>query len=319
MDLSILIPARNEQFLARTIEDILKHNEGDTEIIAVLDGAWTAPPIEDSDRVTLIYNPQPIGQRAATNQAARLSRAKYIMKCDAHCSFGQGFDVNLMAEIDYDWTVIPEQRNLHAFDWRCLGCGKQTYQGPYPTECGGCDNTNDFEMVMVWKPRAHTRNRHFRFDNTLHFQYWREYKKRPEARGQITDTMSLLGACWLMHRKRYWELGGCDEAHGSWGQMGTEIACKSQLSGGRLVCNRATWYAHLFRTQKGFGFPYPNPGVEKARAYSRWLWLDGNWGGTVHPLSWLLDKYWPVPDWTDEDLTRQRDRERHRVLHPQPA
>ena len=35
MDLSILIPARNEMFLRRTIEDILEHMEGDTEIIAV--------------------------------------------------------------------------------------------------------------------------------------------------------------------------------------------------------------------------------------------------------------------------------------------
>ena len=37
-DLSILIPARNEQFLKRTIDDILENIEADTEIIAVLDG-----------------------------------------------------------------------------------------------------------------------------------------------------------------------------------------------------------------------------------------------------------------------------------------
>jgi len=35
-DLSILIPARNEMFLARTIEDILKNSEGKTEVIFVL-------------------------------------------------------------------------------------------------------------------------------------------------------------------------------------------------------------------------------------------------------------------------------------------
>ena len=44
-DLSILIPARNEMFLARTIEDILTNIEGNTEIIAILDGCWADPPI----------------------------------------------------------------------------------------------------------------------------------------------------------------------------------------------------------------------------------------------------------------------------------
>ena len=95
-DLSILIPARNEMFLARTIEDILNNIEGNTEIIAVMDGYWTDPPIPQHERVTVIYNPESIGQRAATNQAAKLSKAKYLMKCDAHCAFDKGFDVKMI-------------------------------------------------------------------------------------------------------------------------------------------------------------------------------------------------------------------------------
>ena len=310
MQLSILIPARNEQFLSRTIDDILQHIEADTEIIAVLDGNWPEPPIQDHPRVTLIHHARSIGQRAATNEAARFSNAEFIMKCDAHCSFDQGFDVKLMADIEPDWTMVPQQRNLHAFNWRCNRCGDEVYQGPYPTECEQCENDTDFEQVIVWQPRANTRNSFMLFDSDLRFGYWREYKRRPEAKPDVTDTMSLLGACWLMHRSRFWELGGCDEAHGSWGQMGTEIACKSQLSGGRLVVNKRTWFAHLFRTRKEFSFPYPNPGTSKARAYSKWLWLENNWPQAIHPLSWLVEKYWPVPGWTDEDLQAQRGRER---------
>jgi len=34
-ELSILIPARSEIFLTRTIEDILQHIEADTEMIAM--------------------------------------------------------------------------------------------------------------------------------------------------------------------------------------------------------------------------------------------------------------------------------------------
>ena len=95
-DLSILIPARNEEFLARTVADILEHIEGDTEIIAVLDGAWADPPVPDDDRVNLIHHSQSVGQRAATNEAARMSEARYVMKVDAHCAFDQGFDVKMM-------------------------------------------------------------------------------------------------------------------------------------------------------------------------------------------------------------------------------
>ena len=39
-----------------------------------------------------------------------------------------------------------------------------------------------------------------------------------------------------------------DERHGSWGQFGTELACKAWLSGGEMVTSTKTWCAHLFRT-----------------------------------------------------------------------
>ena len=90
MDLSILIPARNEEFLKRTVEDILANIEGNTEIIVVLDGYKTDVPKDK--RIRVIYNPESVGQRAGTNQACKLSKAKYIMKCDAHCAFDKGFD-----------------------------------------------------------------------------------------------------------------------------------------------------------------------------------------------------------------------------------
>lgn len=298
-DLSILIPARNEMFLGRTIQSILEAREGNTEVIAVCDGNWPDPPITDHPNVHLIYHSQSIGQRAATNEAARLSKAKFIMKCDAHCAFDKGFDIKLMREFEYNWTVVPRMYNLHAFDWKCNKCGHQTYQGGQPTKCEKCDNTTDFERFMIWKHREHKRSDFARFDRSLHFQYWGDYGKRPEAQGDIADLMCFVGACWMMHRERYWELGGLDEKHGSWGQMGVEISCKSWLSGGRQVVNKRTWFAHLFRTQPGFGFPYPMSGrdVDKARAYSKWLWEEGNWPLAKHKLSWLIEKFAPVPEW----------------------
>lgn len=298
-DLSIIIPARNEEFLSRTIEDILAHARGDTEIIVICDGNWPDPPIQDHPRVTLIHHAESIGQRAATNEGAGLSKAEFIMKCDAHCAFAKGFDVELMKNCEPDWTVIPRMYNLHAFDWVCQ-CGDRTYQGPKIDKCEECGGT-DIKRDIVWKRRRGTKVDFAYFNNELKFTYWRDYKHRPEAKGDIVDVMSSVGACWMMQRKRFVEIGGMDESHGSWGQMGVELACKSWLSGGRQVVNKKTWFAHLFRTRKGFGFPYPNPGVSKARKRSRDLWFNSKWPLAKHDLQWLVDKFAPVPTWDEAE------------------
>ena len=300
-DLSVLIPSRNEMFLKNTIDNILENIEADTEVIAVCDGAWSDPPLKQHPRVHLLYYPNSIGQRAATNQAAKISTAKFIMKTDAHCAFDKGFDVKLMSDCEYDWTVIPRMYNLHAFDWKCKKCGHQWMQGPKLTNCEKCNNSNpnNFERVIIWQPKWRKRTDFARFDSDLHFQYWADYKNRPEAQGDIADVMCCVGACWFMHRERYWDIGGLDEGHGSWGQMGVEIACKSWLSGGRQVVNKKTWFSHLFRTQPGFGFPYPNPGIDQARKHSRELWNNNKWPKSKYPLAWMLDKFAPIPDWHD--------------------
>jgi len=316
-DLSIVIPARNEEFLQITIESILKTFKSDFEIIAILDGYWPDPPIQDHPRVTLIHHSQSIGQRAATNEGVRLSTAKYILKSDAHCTFDEGFDAKMIApyeafEIEKDVTSVARMYNLHAFNWKCLACGEITYQGPPPEKCAKCDTpggdrveganpprTANYERQMVWAPRLTRKTDFARFDNTLHFQYWGSYGKRPHTDTDIADLMCCVGACWMMPRERYFEIDGMDERHGSWGQMGVELACKSWLSGGRQIVNKRTWFSHLFRTQPGFGFPYPNPGIEKARVHSRHLWFDGKWEKAKLPLSWLIEKFAPVPDWDD--------------------
>src|SRR5450830_959480 len=121
-DLSILIPSRNEMFLQKTIENILANIEADTEIIAILDGAPANPPIPQNERVNVISLPESIGQRASTNMAAKLSRAKYIMKVDAHCGFDKGFDRKMLeafAITGDNVTMVPIMRNLWAYDWKC--------------------------------------------------------------------------------------------------------------------------------------------------------------------------------------------------------
>lgn len=302
-DLSILIPARNEMFLALTVENILKNIEGNTEIIAVMDGYWANPPITQHERVTVIHNKENIGQRAATNQAAKLSKAKYVMKCDAHCSFDKGFDVKMMKEMKDDWTMVPLMKNLHAFDWVCPD-GHRRYQGPSGPckECG-----KETKRDILWHAKKSPNSVSYCFDSTPHFQYFGEYAKRPEGQGDITETMSLQGSCWMLTRDKYWELNICDEAFGSWGSQGIEVAAKTWLSGGRVVVNKKTWYGHMFRTQGGdFGFPYhmSRKVQETAKSFAKDLFFNDKWDKQVRPLSWLVERFWPVKGWSKEDLEK---------------
>ena len=221
MDLSILIPARNEMFLSKTVENALANITGDTEIIVVLDGTPANPPVPDDPRVTIIYHQESIGQRAATNDAARLSSAKYIMKVDAHCAFDEGFDTKMIESMQDNWTMVPLMKNLHAFDWVCTKCGNRRYQGKSSEEdkargltpdkkgkcpkCGGVEN-----MDILWKEKKSPNSTSYCFDSEPHFQYFKEFAKRAEGKGDITPTMSLQGSCFMLTREKYWELNICD-------------------------------------------------------------------------------------------------------------
>ncbi len=319
-ELSILIPARNEMFLAKTIEDILGHIEADTEVIAVLDGEWAKPEILQHERVNVIYLPEAVGQRAATNIACKASRAKYIMKVDAHCSFDQGFDrkmIEAFKETGDNVTMVPTMRNLWAFDWKCYKCGWKKYQGPTPEKCEQCGDTTKMRRKMIWVGKERPQSNSYSFDSAPHFQYFNEYTKRPEYKKDLeatglTETLSLQGSCFMLTREKYWELNICDESVGNWGNQGIEVALKTWLSGGRVLVNHKTWYAHMFRTQGGdFGFPWPNSGRETEKTKQKvWeFFFNTTWSKQVHPVSWALEKFWPVPGWTEETLNELKKKE----------
>lgn len=269
--LSVIIPSRNEKYLEKTIREVLTKARGEIEVLPVLDG-WIPDPqiITNDDRVRFIHNPEAIGQRQSINKAAREAKGKYIMKLDAHCSLDEGFDVKLAADCEYDWTVIPRMYNLD---------------------------------VKTWLPKLKKRTDYmyigFNEKNQLRSLYYsgNEWKRQHRKTEELDDTMGCMGPCFFMHKDRFWELGGCDEGHGSWGSQGIEVACKAWLSGGRLVVNKKTWFAHWFRAGDG-GFPYPisQSDVDGARIYAENLWLQDKWPLQKRQFGWLLEKFNP-PGW----------------------
>lgn len=321
MELSILIPARNEMFLEKTIENILENIEANTEVIALLDGQWANPAIPQHPRVNVIYVPESIGQRAGTNMAAKLSKAKYLMKVDAHCAFDKGFDrkmIEFMEEHGDTTTAVPIMRNLWAFDWKCYHCGWKKYQGPTPQKCESCGKTDKIRRKMMWVGKHNPQSWSYCFDADPHFQYFEDWKHRPGIRDKAnsegwSETMSLQGSCFMATREKYWELKLSDEDLGNWGNQGIEVACKTWLSGGRVLVNHRTWYAHMFRTQGGdFGFPYHQSGKHVSRTKRRtWeLFKDKKFHKQIHPVSWLVEKFWPVKGWTEEALNKLKEAEK---------
>ncbi|HUV42439.1 MAG TPA: glycosyltransferase [Patescibacteria group bacterium] len=315
-DLSILIPARNEEFLENTIEDILKNIEADTEVIAVLDGQWANSPIEQHDRVSLIYVNPAIGQRAAQNLACRLSRAKYVMKLDAHCSFDKGFDrkmIEAFRKVDEKVVMLPVMRNLWAYDWKCYKCGKRVYQDREP-KCPACGNKMKKKMLWIGKERPQSDS--YCFDAQPTFAYFGEYRRRPEYKKDkkekgLTEIMSIQGSCFMCLRQLYWDWNLCDETLGNWGHQGIEVACKTWLKGGRVLVNHQTWYAHMFRTKNAtFSFPWPASGKDQHEVRKKvWEQILKGLPDQKHPVSWLVEKFWPVKGWTDEDLKKLKTKE----------
>jgi hypothetical protein len=103
---------------------------------------------------------------------------------------------------------------------------------------------------------------------------------------------------------------GMDEAnYGPFNHEAQEISNAAWLSGGRVVVNKLTWYAHYHKGNKGKGYGFSNAQYkaftahkEKARRYAIDYWLTTQ--DYEHDFEWLINRFWPVPTWPDDWKTR---------------
>jgi len=277
-DLSIIIPAANEEFLQKTIDSIYATAKGDIEIIAITEGY--DPILYGDKRLRIIHNPTPLGQRQAINQGVAYARGRFIFKLDAHCSLDKGFDVVLMNDCKREQTMIPRLYVLDASSWTPKWRKMTDFM--YINSPDAKENPFQIKYYDAKCKREHP-------------EEYQAFKKAHWTRGDIAPTMACLGAAFFMHRERFLELGGMDEAHAHWGQMGVELGCKSWLSGGELLVNKRTWYAHQWRPSAPWNLKGSD--VQASRTYSIDLWTNNKWSKQIHKLSWLVDKFSPVPGW----------------------
>ena len=285
--ISVLIPARCEKFLQKTIDSLLSAAEGEIEIIAVLEEYWPDPPIRDEPRVILIHHSVKRGMRTSINEAARIAKGKYIMKCDAHCLFDKGFDVKLAADCEYNWLAVPTRYSLDDETWtRRMEMRKKV------------------NYMYITSPSDST-NEPFRG------QIWRDYEKeRKRENVMIDDLMTFQGSCWFMHKEFFFFIGGLENSFSTFVQEAQELGNKTWLSGGRVICNKNTWYAHLHKGKKhGRGYFLSKKEMSAGHDYSMNFWLNNKWPGQKREFKWLIDHFAPVPGWENYNWSMNEDKQ----------
>jgi glycosyltransferase involved in cell wall biosynthesis len=278
---SIIIPSRNEIFLQKTILDILSKAKGEIEVIAVLDGYWPTPKktefwltpaIVEDPRISYVHLPTATGMRNAINTGVAVAKGKFLLKCDAHCMFDEGFDEVLKADCEDDWIIIPRRFALEPQAWRLEENSK------YPVD-------------------------YMYLSRDLHGEIWNEKNKNPELKNKLLDeTMSAQGSCWFMPRNYFAQLELEDEEnYGTFANEFQEVGLKCWLSGGHVMVNKKTWYAHFHKNKEtgGRGYHLPGQELEKGTAYTnKWL-TNSAWAKQTLPFEWIIEKFWPVPTWPE--------------------
>lgn len=290
---SVLVPSRNERFLPQTIADVLRNATGEIEVIAVLDG-YDAP-LPDDPRLIVLRRPVSLGMRAAINSAAAIARGKYLLKCDAHCAFQEGFDEVLKADCDDNWIVIPRRDRLDAENWTL----QQTGKPPVDLHYLSCPITN-------------------RDGYSMHGVIWPE-RDKILLHESLSDTMSFQGSCWFMSRRHFDWLGGMSEVgYGTFCQEPQEIGNKTWLGGGRVVVNKRTTYLHLHKgKQYGRGYHQDRGEIIRGHTWAGHYWMNNQWPAHIHDIEWLVDKFAPVPTWPEHwEMLRDHARDTARALQP---
>ena len=272
MRLSIIIPARNEQYLAATVADILRNAVGEVEVLVVLDGYDT--PLPDDPRVVVLRKLRAEGMRPAVNDAVKLAAGKFLMKCDAHCSFAYGFDDVLTAECDSDWVVVPRRYGLDPIKWERDDSARDAHYLCWPYRDPG---KAPAMRGLTWHQRALDR-----------------------ADVLLDDEMSSQGSCWFQHREYFLRFDGVPlDGYGPFVQEFQQIGNRTWLSGGRVVVNKKTWYSHWYK-RDGQGYVLSPRQSREGIAYSADLWLHNKWDERARDIEWLVDKFWPVPSWPED-------------------
>ena len=277
---SVVIPARNEPYLQKTVDDVFAKSHGDIEIIVVLDAGDDR--LEQKPNLKIIHHDYPLGTRKSLNEAIKSASGKYIFKLDAHCILSKGFDTVLVRDHHPDWVVTLPRYSLNPERWE-LGHGPICYE--YIT--WPLTSSSKIGGLTPKKLRGPQDNKF----------YWMEKSRRHL---KIDDIQTCNAACWFLTKDKYWSIGGLNEKLWSFHIDGVEIGFKAWLSGGALKINKDAYHGHYFKRNSRRLVPLNWTAMRNTQHYSTWYWTQDKWPKATRSFKWFVKKFWPIPGWPDD-------------------
>lgn len=286
VDVSVIIPARNERFLCKTIRDIVEKSKIDTEVIAMLEGYWPdedwTDDLKTHPKVHYVHFSAPRGMRGALNAGVALARGKFVMKLDAHCMVSEGFDEVLANVCRDNWVCVPTRHRLDPENWR----------------------TND--------GHRHPINYLYLNNNgTLDGKLWNQKNAKTSLDTiRIDDLIAMQGSCYFMTKEHWLRMGLLDVEHyGTFRKDPQEVIFKTWTSGGRCVRVKDCWYAHLHKGKKyGRGYHASRTEYRKGDEYVKKWFTDEAWDERQKmPFKELIQKFPDMPGWHDHPWFNEED------------
>ncbi len=285
---SIIIPSCNEKYevkpgmtvLQRTVQDIYEKATGEIEVIVGFNG----PPYQklpELPNLKVVALPENVGVKILINVLAATATGKYILKTDAHCMFGPGFDEILQEDMEDNWIVTPRFYVLDAKKWQWQD---ERFYDYFYLSCPFTD------------PRG------FRFKAGGHWpQRTQERAGKPEF--EIDETPQIHASAWFVNKDFFFNsIGGYLNIDPMGHAQESPYLClKTWLGpwGGRVMVNKKTWYAHLHQDGPAKGYRYTRR--QEAVSYEIYAkyWMADRWPQRVHNIDWFIEKFSPMPTWPE--------------------
>ena len=283
---SVIIPARNEQHLQKTVTGLLKNAAGDLEVIVVLDGGpWPDPPLDP--RAIVVRHNEPRGMRPSINEAAQIATGQYLMKTDAHCIFAEGFDAALKADCEPDWVVVPTRHSIDAVAWERDG-----EQAAIKLRHFNYSILSYPFLASMYGEGFHAVTFQGRQNNEINQQ---------RAHCEIDDAIGAQGSCWFQRREYFLSFPPLNHELLYFYAENQEVTLRVLATGGRSVVNRRTWYAHFHKGQD-------NKGADGRVGRGFYLDLRKKRAAEATIVDWCLNgwpKEWPNATRSFESMIKQ--------------
>jgi len=293
--LSVIIPSHREIFLQETVDSLLNSSIEEIEVIVCLDYENPEKPLKKDERVKIIQTPKKVGMRRVINIGSHVADGKYIMKCDAHCSFEEGFDVKLKKDCEPNWISVPRRYDLDPDKWSRKR--KHRY----------------IDHIYIFPPSIKDGKilplKATKWRGKLGSEGSSSYREKDRKDILIDDLMSFQGSCYFMHKSHFMKLGGLDYANfGPFGHEATEISLKTWMMGGRVIRNKNTWYAHLRQGKLRLSRGFTSKEYQQAVDHTYNLCF-GDWSGKKYDIKYFTDKFQPLDLWPKDGFSEEEVKE----------